>query len=80
MSVEPLWANKMPPVPAYQININTADAGEIAQLRVFDIGRAEAIINFRQEHGLFTAVEDLLKIEGINRKIIRVNRSVMTVG
>jgi competence protein ComEA len=49
-----------------KLNINTADAKEIAKL-MKGIGpkKAEAIVAYRTEHGPFRKVEDLLKVKGV---------------
>ena len=46
-------------------NLNTADQAELETLP--DVGpvTAEAILAWRAEHGGFTAVEELLEVDGI---------------
>jgi competence protein ComEA len=49
-----------------QVNINTADANQIAG-KVSGIGqkRAEAIVAYRTEHGAFKSFDDLALVKGI---------------
>ena len=46
------------------ININTADAAALKTLPGIGDSKATAIISYRQEHGLFTSIEDIMKIDG----------------
>ena len=59
-----------------QININSADAEELAQ-SLSGIGRkkAEAIINYREQFGFFTDAEQLLEVPGIGPSFLERNRS-----
>lgn len=62
------------------IDLNSADAKTLDRALV-GIGpvKAEAIIAYRQEHGLFKSINDLIKVKGINKKLINRNRRVMSV-
>ena len=66
--------------PEGQININSASAEELAQMLV-GVGesRAQAIINYRQQHGEFTTVADLLAVRGIGTKVIEDNAAKIVV-
>lgn len=55
------------PSNAGLININTASAEALSSLPGIGPGTAEKIVAYRQEHGAFVIVEDLLKIEGIGK-------------
>ncbi|CRE91984.1 TPA: ComEA family DNA-binding protein [Yersinia enterocolitica] len=59
-----------------QININSADAEELAQ-SLSGIGRkkAEAIVNYREQFGFFTDAEQLLEVPGIGPSFLERNRS-----
>ncbi|MDZ7716695.1 MAG: ComEA family DNA-binding protein [Balneolaceae bacterium] len=50
------------------ININTADLKALQKLTGIGPAYAQRIINHRNEHGLFTSFEELLKIKGIGKK------------
>lgn len=57
------------------VNINTATAEEIKQTLI-GIGakKAEAIIQYREKHGNFTNVEQLLEIQGIGEATLDKNK------
>jgi len=50
---------------ALKINLNMADAGEIAKLKGVGIIVAARIVEYRDRNGLFIAVEDIKKVKGI---------------
>ncbi|MEW9031185.1 MAG: helix-hairpin-helix domain-containing protein [Planifilum fimeticola] len=53
-----------------KININTASAAELETLDGIGPSKAEAILRYREEHGPFTDVRDLLKVPGIGEKTL----------
>lgn len=62
------------------IDINSADAKSLDRvLKGIGPVKAEAIVAFRQEHGFFKSIDDLVKVKGINKKLIDINRRVMSV-
>lgn len=69
-------AGNLPDNPQSQININNADAEELAQ-SLNGIGRkkAEAIVNYREQFGFFTDAEQLLEVPGIGPSFLERNRS-----
>ena len=52
---------------ALAVNINTADADELAQLPGIGEVLAQRIVDYRGTHGNFTAVEQLTNVEGIGQ-------------
>ncbi|BCJ95642.1 hypothetical protein acsn021_32110 [Anaerocolumna cellulosilytica] len=48
-----------------KVNINTADINELMTLPGIGEAKAESILNYRQEHGDFKAIEDIKNISGI---------------
>ena len=63
------------------VDINTADAQALADaIDGVGIKRAEAIVAYRQEHGPFQSVDDLVNVKGIGPKILENNRDELTVG
>jgi competence protein ComEA len=50
------------------ININTATVKELSGLTGIGKKRAEAIIAYRTNHGNFSEINDLRKVEGIGKK------------
>jgi competence protein ComEA len=51
------------------INVNTATANELAQLPGVGPKLAQAIIDYRLEHGPFTGPADLAKVQGISERM-----------
>ncbi len=53
-----------------KININTADSKTLQTIKGIGPKKAEAIINYRNKHGKFDNINELIKIsqKGINQK------------
>ncbi len=66
---------------AQTVNINTADAEELAAV-IKGVGpkTARAIVAYRQQHGPFRTVEELVKVKGVGQVTIDKNRPRLTVG
>jgi len=66
---------------ADSIDINTADAATIAgTMKGVGEAKAAAIVTYRNDHGAFKSVDDLMLVKGIGEKTVEINREVMTVG
>nr|MBS0020037.1 helix-hairpin-helix domain-containing protein [Gammaproteobacteria bacterium] len=63
------------------VNINSANAEALATA-IDGVGmkRAEAIVNYRNQHGSFKSVDDLAKVRGVSTKTINKNRENLSVG
>ena len=53
------------------VNVNTATAKELITLPGVGQKTADNIISFRQEHGPYQTVQDLLKVKGIGKKTLK---------
>ncbi len=78
-------AGAAPPPDASKPSVQPVDvntAGEDALVAVPGIGPALAkrIIEFRQQNGPFTRIEDLLKVRGIGEKTLQKMKPFLTVG
>jgi len=62
------------------VDINTADAQTLAALDGIGAAKAEAIIAYRQQHGPFASVDQLVDVKGIGDKTVERNRERLTVG
>lgn len=61
------------------VNINTADETELMTLTGIGPAKAEAIVKYRTEQGVFQSVEDLMKVSGIGQKTFEVLSESITV-
>jgi competence protein ComEA len=65
---------------AGKVNINTADAKTLATaLEGIGPSRAEAIVQYRKEHGPFKSLEALANVKGIGQSVVESNLDRMTV-
>jgi len=62
-----------------KININTATAEELMTLKGIGEKKADAIIEYREAHGLFESVDDLKNVKGIGDKIFESIKSEITI-
>lgn len=62
------------------VNLNTADA-ETLQRELVGIGatKAQAIVAYREEHGNFASVDELLEVKGIGEATLEKNRDKLSV-
>ena len=63
-----------------KININTADAALLDTLPGIGASKAEDIVNYREEHGGFLSIEELMNIPGIKSGIFEKLKDLVTVG
>ena len=66
--------------PAYPVNINTAGLSEFMTLPDIGIVIAQRIIDYRDAHGDFQAVEELMNVEGIGEKRMEQILDLVTIG
>lgn len=62
-----------------KVNINTADVNQLQQLSGIGQTRAEAIVAYRNEHGVFARAEDIMKVSGIKNALFEKMRDDITV-
>jgi len=80
----PIASQRTPPPaktlpPPNSININTASKEMLMQLPGIGEEYAERIILFREDHGPFESVEQLVKVRGIGKKSLERIRPYLTV-
>jgi competence ComEA-like helix-hairpin-helix protein len=68
------------PAVLQKLNINTADANTLKQHPYIRWNIANAIVQYRQQHGLFHAVEDLQQIVLITPELYNKIAGYLTVG
>lgn len=59
---------KKEPPPEKSISLNTANSAELQRLPGVGPSTAQKILDYRQEHGGFTSIEELLAVKGIGPK------------
>lgn len=61
------------------LNINVADVTELQRLSGIGAVKAQAIVDYRQIHGAFASVDELLEVKGIGKGLLQRNRALLTV-
>lgn len=62
------------------VNINTASQSELETLKGIGPAKAKAIVEYRNQNGMFNSIDDLEKISGIGPGVIKQIRNEVTVG
>jgi competence protein ComEA len=63
-----------------RININTASVTELQELPRIGAVVAQRIVDFREEHGRFKKIEEIMKVKGIGEKTFSMIKDLITVG
>jgi competence protein ComEA helix-hairpin-helix repeat region len=77
-----LWFTTVPLLAfGAPVDINTANAETLAKT-LTGIGpqKADAIVAYREAHGPFKSVDELIQVQGIGERMLEWNRSKLTVG
>ncbi|MDR1528959.1 MAG: helix-hairpin-helix domain-containing protein [Burkholderiales bacterium] len=61
------------------VNVNTATKEELQTLSGIGPEKAQAIIDYRTEHGPFKSVDDLTKVKGLGEKTVEKLRPDVTI-
>lgn len=61
------------------LNIDTATAEELTAISGVGTALAEKIVSYRQEHGSFSSVDELINIEGIGEQTLKKIAPYVTV-
>ena len=62
------------------VNINSAAAEQLTAIPGIGEAMARRIVEWREEHGPFRRIEDLMKVKGIGEKSLEKMRPHVTVG
>ncbi|KPG69667.1 ComEA family DNA-binding protein [Enterococcus sp. RIT-PI-f] len=62
------------------IDLNQADASQLQTLPGIGAKKAEAIIQYREEHGFFKTIDEITKVTGIGDKTFDALKELITVG
>jgi competence protein ComEA len=80
VTVPPLVADPSPgQAITFPLDLNTADTAALETLSGIGPVRAAAIVTWREEHGPFGAVDDLLRVRGIGKATLDRLRAQVTV-
>ncbi|MBF0706481.1 helix-hairpin-helix domain-containing protein [Alkalihalobacillus hwajinpoensis] len=71
--------SEKPSVESQLVSINSADLNELQELPGIGPAKAEAIVQFREDNGGFTAIEELMNISGIGEKTFEKLKDLITV-
>jgi competence protein ComEA len=55
--------------PTKKININSASAKELQKLPQVGAVIAQRIVDYREKHGKFSKIEEIMKVKGIGEKM-----------
>lgn len=61
------------------VNINTADKKTLMTLPGIGEAKADAILSYREEHGRFSSIEDIMNISGIKQGAFDKIKSLITI-
>ena len=68
-----------PVAPTGVVNINSADAAQLAYLPRVGVKAAQRIIDYRKEHGSFKKASDLMQVKGFGEKSYEKLAAYLTV-
>ena len=67
--------------PTAPVDVNTASAQVLAEaLHGVGLKRAQAIVQYREQHGAFSSVDQLAQVRGISVNTVERNRDRLTAG
>lgn len=66
-------------VSGNKIRLNSATSEQLQQLSGIGEKKAEAILQYRQQHGKFKTVDELQQVKGIGPKLLQKNKDRLTL-
>jgi len=75
-----LFAMQAPAYAAGQVNVNTATAEQLQEVKGIGAKTAAAIVAYREAHGVFSSLDDLAKVKGIGARTLEKIRPYLSVG
>ncbi len=75
-----LLAMQVPATAAGQVNVNTATAEQLQEVKGIGAKTAAAIVLYREAHGAFSSLDDLVNVKGIGARTLEKIRPYLTVG
>lgn len=71
----PIQANEIQPA----LNINNASIEQLEKMKGIGARKAQAIVEYRLQHGNFSKVDDIVKVKGIGSSFLEKNRAWLSV-
>ena len=71
----PTYANEQQPA----LNINNASIEQLEKMKGIGARKAQAIVEYRLQHGSFSQVDDITKVKGIGSTFLEKNRAWLSV-
>lgn len=71
----PIQANEIQPA----LNINNASIEQLEKMKGIGARKAQAIVEYRLQHGSFSKVDDIVKVKGIGSSFLEKNRAWLSV-
>lgn len=71
----PIQANELQPA----LNINNASIEQLEQMKGIGARKAQAIVEYRLQHGNFAKIDDIVKVKGIGSSFLEKNRAWLSV-
>lgn len=68
------------PLALAAVDINTADAATLEQVKGIGPAKAAAIVDYRKANGPFKSVDDLVNVPGIGEKTVEQLRDQVSTG
>lgn len=77
---EPVAPASAAVVQAAPVNLNTADVETLTrELKGIGETKAKAIVQYREAHGPFTSIDELLEVKGIGAATLEKNRAKLSL-
>ena len=67
------------PIDAYLVNLNTASPEQLRELPGIGETLSARIVEFREEHGAYSCIEDLSNVPGISERMVEELRGLIMV-
>lgn len=61
------------------IDLNNADVTQLSTLKGIGAKRAQAIIDYRNTHGKFTSLEQLMEVKGVGSGFLQSNKGLIKI-
>lgn len=77
---EPVATAEVAVTQAASVNLNTADSETLTrELKGIGATKAKAIVDYREAHGPFSSVDELLEVKGIGAATLEKNRAKLSL-